>query len=56
VVLGHWTSRTASGKKFDSRLADIFEVRDGKIVRLDSYLDTARVLDAFQDGVPGAVT
>jgi ketosteroid isomerase-like protein len=48
VVLGHWSSRTADGETFDSRFASIFEVRDGKIVRLDSHLDTARVLDAFQ--------
>lgn len=51
VVLGHWSSRTADGEAFDSRFASIFEVRDGKIVRLDSHLDTARVLDAFRDEV-----
>ena len=28
VVLGHWSSRTASGTEFDSRFANIFEVRD----------------------------
>lgn len=48
VVLGHWSSRTADGESFESRFASIFEVRDGKIVRLDSHLDTARVLQAFQ--------
>ena len=48
VVLGHWSSRTADGEAFESRFANIFEVRDGKIVRLDSHLDTARVLHAFQ--------
>jgi uncharacterized protein len=56
VVLGHWSSRTAQGEAFDSRFADIFEVRDGKIVRFDSHLDTARVLDAFGDEVPRTVT
>jgi uncharacterized protein len=34
VVLGHWSSRTASGTEFDSRFANIFEVRDGKIARV----------------------
>jgi ketosteroid isomerase-like protein len=53
VVLGHWTSRTVQGEAFDSRFASIFEVRDGKIVRFDSHLDTARVLGAFQDEVSG---
>ena len=48
VVLGHWRSRTADGEAFESRFANIFEVRDGKIVRFDSHLDTARVLRAFQ--------
>jgi ketosteroid isomerase-like protein len=52
VVLGHWSSQTARGEVFDSRFANIFEVREGKIVRLDSHFDTARILDAFQDGVP----
>jgi ketosteroid isomerase-like protein len=47
VVLGRWSSRTAQGEAFDSRFASIFEVRDGKIVRLDSHLDTARVLNAL---------
>lgn len=56
VVLGHWSSRTAQGEAFDSRFASIFEVRDGKIIRLDSHLDTARVLHAFQDELPRAVT
>jgi uncharacterized protein len=56
VVLGHWSSRTAQGEAFDSRFADIFEVRDGKIVRLDSHFDTARILDAFGDEVPRTVT
>ena len=56
VVLGHWSSRTAQGKAFGSRFASIFEVRDGKIVRLDSHLDTAQVLEALQDQVPRAVT
>jgi ketosteroid isomerase-like protein len=51
VVLGNWSSHTADGQPFHSRFASIFEVRDGEIVRLDSYLDTARVLDAFQDEV-----
>lgn len=49
VVLGHWSSRTVAGEHFDSRFASIFEVRDGKVVRLDSYLDTARVLHAFEN-------
>jgi uncharacterized protein len=48
VVLGHWSSRTASGTEFDSRFANIFELRDGKIARLDTHLDTARVLHAFE--------
>ena len=56
VVLGHWTTRTADGEAFDSRIASIFEVRNEKIVRLDSHLDTARVLDAFRGGVPKPVT
>jgi ketosteroid isomerase-like protein len=51
VVLGHWSSRTAGGEAFDSRFASVFEVRDGKIARLDSHLDTARVLEAFQNEV-----
>jgi ketosteroid isomerase-like protein len=55
VVLGHWSSRTVQGEVFDSRFASIFEVRDGKIVRLDSHLDTARVLDAFPDEVSRTV-
>jgi ketosteroid isomerase-like protein len=56
VVLGHWTSRMVTGKEFDLRFANIFELRDGNIVRLDSYLDTARVLHAFQGEVPGTAT
>jgi ketosteroid isomerase-like protein len=56
VMSGHWNSRTADGDAFDTRFASIFEVRDGKIVRLDAHLDTARVLDAFPDEVPRAVT
>jgi ketosteroid isomerase-like protein len=56
VVLGHWSSHTANGESFDSRFASILEVRDGKIVRLDSHLDTARILDAFQGEVPRTVT
>jgi uncharacterized protein len=48
VVLGHWNSRTAAGEEFDSRFANIFEVRDGEIVRFDAYPDTARILSAFR--------
>jgi ketosteroid isomerase-like protein len=57
VVLGHWSSRARLGEAFDARFASIFEVRNGKIVRLDSHLDTARILHAFQDDeLPRAVT
>jgi ketosteroid isomerase-like protein len=56
VVLGHWSSRTVEGEAFDSRFASIFEVREGKIVRFDSHLDTARLLDAFQDEEPRTAT
>ena len=46
VVLGRFAGRAAGGE-FDVGLAHVWTLRDGKAVRVESYLDTAKVLEAL---------
>jgi ketosteroid isomerase-like protein len=46
VMTGRFAGR-ASGGEFDVGVAHVWTVRDGKAVRVESYLDTAEVLRAL---------
>jgi ketosteroid isomerase-like protein len=37
----------ANGKEFDVRLAHVWSLRDGRVVRLESYIDTSKMLEAL---------
>lgn len=53
VALGHFRGRTrTSGRAFDARFAHVYAMRDGKVARMDTYLDTGVVLRALE-GRPG---
>jgi uncharacterized protein len=55
VVLGLFSGRArASGRAFEARFAHVWHVRDGKLSKLDNYLDTATVLDAVRAGKAAA--
>lgn len=48
TVLGHERARSkATGREWNTRLIDTFEVRDGKIRKFVCAYDTASVADAF---------
>lgn len=56
TVLGHEHARSkATGREWNTRLIDTYEVRDGKIHRFMCGYDTASVADAFSSG-PAART
>jgi len=38
---------TATGKSFDSGVAHVFTIRNGKIVQFQDYMDTAAMADAY---------
>ena len=38
---------TATGKSFDSRVAHVFTIRDGKVSRLLDFIDTAQAAEAY---------
>jgi ketosteroid isomerase-like protein len=38
---------TATGKSFDSGVAHVFTIRNGKIVQFQDYMDTAAMVDAY---------
>jgi uncharacterized protein len=48
VALGHykWTVKK-TGKQFESDFAHVFTVRNGKVVRFQEFLDTARAEAAY---------
>ena len=37
----------ASGKPFDVRLVHVWSLKDGRVVRYESYIDTAKMLEAL---------
>jgi len=37
----------ASGKRFDVRLIHVWSLKDGKVVRFESYIDTPKMLQAL---------
>jgi uncharacterized protein len=39
----------ASGKPFDVRLIHVWSLKDGKVVRYESYIDTPRMLQALSE-------
>lgn len=41
------TSRTAAGQPYRNDYSNVFEVRDGRIVRVREYVDTQRVQETF---------
>jgi uncharacterized protein len=43
VALGHGTARTIHGLPYDNEYAFVFTVADGRITRVEEYLDTALV-------------
>ena len=45
---------TATGKAFDSKVAHVFTVRNGKIVRFLDFIDTAHAVEAYSATVAGA--
>lgn len=49
VVLGHYAWRVAStGRKFEGDWAHVFTVRDGQIIKLQEYSDTAVAVSAYR--------
>jgi ketosteroid isomerase-like protein len=49
IVLGRERGRVrATGKSFDNEWAMIYTVRDGKVIKLRCYENTAAVADAFK--------
>jgi ketosteroid isomerase-like protein len=48
VVTGLWSSRASTGVPFQSKFANIYEMRDGKIVSVETFSDTAKILAAFE--------
>ena len=47
VVLSRGTARTKAGKDYNNTYAQVFTVRDGKIVSVREYMDTALVDAVF---------
>ena len=47
VVLSQGKARTRSGKDYNNTYAQVFTVRDGKIVRVREYMDTALIDAVF---------
>lgn len=43
VALGHGEAKTIHGLRYDNDYAFVFTVRDGRITRVQEYLDTALV-------------
>lgn len=52
VCLGHFEWKTKEGShQYGGDWAHVFEVRDGKIVAFQEYMDTAAAANAFKKGV-----
>ncbi len=45
---------TATNKPIDTKVAHVFAIRDGKIVRFLDFIDTAQVAEAYSTGVTSA--
>jgi ketosteroid isomerase-like protein len=43
VVLHHVTGRLLDGTPTDSTVADVFTVRDGKVIRMHAYADRSQI-------------
>jgi len=55
VVIGRSTGTvTATGKQFDERVAHIFTLRDGKVVRFLDFIDTAKAVEAYSPSTTAA--
>lgn len=49
VVLGHERTRVKSnGRIFESDWVDVFTLRNGKVVKIHEYYDTAAIVAAFR--------
>jgi ketosteroid isomerase-like protein len=48
LVLSHERLRPREGMEFENRGAGIFTIRDGRIVRLEAYMDQQPAIDAFE--------
>ncbi len=50
VAVGHERMRLkATGRTFEMQWADVFDLREGKIVRFREYTDTGAILKAYLD-------
>lgn len=49
VVIGHTRGRVrATGKEFDVRVVQVWSLKDGRVVRFESYSDTAKMLEVLK--------
>lgn len=49
VVIGHTRGRVrATGKEFDIRVVQVWSLKDGRVVRFESYSDIAKMLEALK--------
>jgi ketosteroid isomerase-like protein len=49
VVTGHFRGRTTAGQSIDVPFAHVWELRNGKAVRFQNYVDAARWTTAWSD-------
>jgi ketosteroid isomerase-like protein len=47
TVITRATGKTKNGKAFEGRVAWIYQLRDGKVIRAEAFPDTAQVLEAL---------
>lgn len=48
VAIGHTRGRVrANQKEFDVRAVHVWTLKDGKVIRFKAYIDTPKMLDAF---------
>lgn len=48
VVIGHTRGRVrATGREYSIRLVHVWTLRDGRVMRYESYVDTAKMLEAL---------
>ncbi len=48
VALGHYTAKSSSGGSFDSDFVMVFQLRNGKLVEFQEFLDSAALNAAFE--------
>ena len=49
IAIGHTRGRVrASGKEFSVRFVHVWSLKDGRVVRYEPYIDTAKMLEALK--------